>query len=937
VPIIDAEDHDDYLLHYGIPRKSGRYKWGSGGTELSESRDFQSQLQGLRKEGMRDTDIAKSFGMTTTEMRAAITTSGLIIKQDKINTVEKLSNAGMSNKAIERETGIPESSVRALLAPSAKLRSDQIVATADMIKKRVDEDGFIDVGKGVEHQLGISKGKLDTAIAMLTNDGYYSNSVASPQVTTGHDTRVRVIAKPGEDWVSVMANRDKIRPLLQETKDGGQNWTPLAQEPIHFSPNRLKVVYGKEGGGNLDGVVYVRPGAKDLDMDSMSYAQVRIQVGDGHFIKGMAVKKEGLPDGVDLQFHTNKEDTGNKLDALKAVKVGGDPIERFGAVFRQLKHETGPNTGKPRSALNIVNDDDNWDDWSKNIASQMLSKQKPDFVKRQLDVTYANKKAQLDEILSLTNPVVKKELLLKYADDMDSSAIHLKAASLPRQKTHVILPVNSLKDNEVYAPNYKDGEKLVLIRYPHGGKFEIPELTVNNRNRAAREIMPPGTTKAAIGINSKVAAKLSGADFDGDTVVVIPNKGRRVSTEPSLEALKGFEPQVAYKGSAGKDSKGEHIMLPGVKKMTNTQTQMGMISNLITDMTIAGATHPELARAVRHSMVVIDAEKHGLDYKRSAEENGISALKKKYQADTKSGGASTIISRISGKTQPIPATKLRSAAEGGPIDPKTGELVYVPHTKNVRTVDPKTGEVSYRKEMATQGKPVKDADGNVVDWVQVPKTMKVAKGSRQAGLTDAMSLVSGTQGTPVERSYADYSNKVRALANEARKTAVNTPDPPTIPSAKKVYKLEVESLKTKLRTAVSNSPRERQAQLAAQVIIKMKKEAEPDMSDEQLKRVRTNALRHTRENMGAKPDRVDITPKEWEAIQNGAVAPSVLREILTKADTTRVKQLATPQIKALMQPHNVGRAKSLLQAGYTRAEVAEELGVSTSTLDRSLL
>jgi hypothetical protein len=935
VPIIDAEEHDDYLLHYGIPRKSGRYPWGSGGTELSESKDFQSQLASLRKEGMRDTDIAKSFGMTTTEMRAAITTSGLIIKQDKINTVEKLQRAGMSNKAIERETGIPESSVRALLAPSAKLRSDQIVATADMIKKRVDEDGYIDVGKGVEHQLGISKGKLDTAIAMLTNDGYFSESVASPQVTTGHDTRVRVIAKPGEDWVSVMANRDQIRPLLRESKDGGSSWTPLALEPIHVSPDRLAIKYKEQGGGDLDGVVYVRPGAKDLDMGSMSYAQVRIQIGDGHFIKGMAVRKEGLPEGVDLLFHTNKSDTGNKLDALKAVKKGGDPIERFGAVFRQLKHDSGPNAGKVKSALNIVNDDDNWNDWSKNLASQMLSKQKPDMVKRQLDVTYANKKAQLDEILSLTNPVVKKELLLKYADDMDSSAIHLKAAALPRQKTHVILPVNTLKDNEVYAPGYNNGEKLVLIRYPHGGKFEIPELVVNNNNRLGKEIIGPNS-KAAIGINSKVAGKLSGADFDGDTVVVIPNKGRRISTEPSLEQLKKFDPQVDYKGTRGKDSNGEHIMLPGVKKMTNTQTEMGKISNLITDMTIAGATHPELARAVKHSMVVIDAEKHGLDYARSYSENGIAALKKKYQADVKGGGASTIISRISGKTQPIPATKLRPAAEGGPIDPKTGELVYVPHTKNVRSVDA-DGNVTYTKTLATQGKPIKDpVTKQVIGWEQVPKTMKVAKGSRQAGLKDAMDLVSGTHGTPVERSYAEYSNKVRALANAARKTAVNTPDPPTLPSAKKVYRPEVESLKTKLKTAVSNSPRERQAQLAAQVIIKMKKAAEPDMSDEQLKRVKTNALRHARENMGAKPDRIDITSKEWEAIQNGAVAPSVLREILGKANIDQVKKLATPQIKTLMQPHNEARARALLNAGYTRAEVAEELGVSTSTLDRSL-
>ena len=48
---------------------------------------------------------------------------------------------------------------------------------------------------------------------------------------------------------------------------------------------------------------------------------------------------------------------------------------------------------------------------------------------------------------------------------------------------------------------------------------------------------------------------------------------------------------------------------------------MGDVSNLITDMTIKGANNDELARAVRHSMVVIDSEKHNLDVKASARDN----------------------------------------------------------------------------------------------------------------------------------------------------------------------------------------------------------------------------------------------------------------------------------------------------------------------------
>ena len=75
---------------------------------------------------------------------------------------------------------------------------------------------------------------------------------------------------------------------------------------------------------------------------------------------------------------------------------------------------------------------------------------------------------------------------------------------------------------------------------------------------------------------------------------------------------------------------------------------MGRISNLITDMTLKDATEDELARAVRYSNTVIDAEKHHLDYKKSYSDNNIAELKEKYQGRyTKTGkyseGASTLI------------------------------------------------------------------------------------------------------------------------------------------------------------------------------------------------------------------------------------------------------------------------------------------------------
>lgn len=173
------------------------------------------------------------------------------------------------------------------------------------------------------------------------------------------------------------------------------------------------------------------------------------------------------------------------------------------------------------SLINKRAEEGDWNEWSDNLPSQFLSKQSITLIKKQLNLATTDKQAEFDEIMSLTNPTVKKALLKSFSDDCDSAAIHLQAAALPRQKYQVILPITSMKDNEVYAPNYKNGEQVALIRYPHGGTFEIPILTVNNKQADARKIL--GNTPAdAIGINSKVADRLSGADFDGDTVMVIP-------------------------------------------------------------------------------------------------------------------------------------------------------------------------------------------------------------------------------------------------------------------------------------------------------------------------------------------------------------------------------------------------------------------------------
>src|SRR5690349_9045379 len=78
VVIIDVTDDENFLAHYGILRKSGRYPWGSGGSVDVRSRSFLDHIAELRKSGMKDTDIAKAFSspdhpFTTGDLRQLTT------------------------------------------------------------------------------------------------------------------------------------------------------------------------------------------------------------------------------------------------------------------------------------------------------------------------------------------------------------------------------------------------------------------------------------------------------------------------------------------------------------------------------------------------------------------------------------------------------------------------------------------------------------------------------------------------------------------------------------------------------------------------------------------------------------------------------------------------------------------------------------------------
>ncbi|AWN05492.1 helix-turn-helix DNA binding domain protein [Streptomyces phage Annihilus] len=900
-----ADGDEDALAHYGVLHRSGRYPWGSGGPEYASNSGFLQYVDKLKKGSpqngvppMSEAEIARGLGITTTQLRAAKSIAKTEEKERQVIQATRLKNTGMSNVAIAKEMGLNESTVRTLLKPDATRKADILKSTSEVLKGEVAKKGYIDVGAGVEQHMGVSKDKLGIAVARLKEEGYDVHYVLVDQLGTGHQTRMKVLAAPGTTYSEVFRNRDNIRIPGQHSDDGGKTYF-AKQPPISVHPSRVKVRYAEEGGKDADGVIYVRRGKDDLTLGKSNYAQVRIAVGGTHYLKGMAMYRDDLPDGVDLVFNTNKSNTGNKLDAMKKMK--DDPTDPFGAIVRQLPKLDAFGReipGTNRSAMNIVNEEGQWGQWSKSLSSQMLSKQTPALAKGQLDMTYERKKREFEEIMSLTNPIVKKRLLEAFSDDADSSAVHLKAAALPRQGSHVILPINSMKPTEVYAPNYKDGEPVVLIRYPHGGIFEIPELTVNNKHPEARRLL--GNAPDAIGIHHSVADRLSGADFDGDTVLVIPNRDRKVKTKPPLEGLKGFDP-MQYKLPDDSPIKRMDARTKGI--------QMGLVSNLITDMTFKGATDSELARAVRHSMVVIDGEKHNLDYRQSARDNGIASLMKKYQGRS-TGGASTVISRA-GSQQSVPERKPRSAAKGGPIDPVTGKKVYeYSGATYIQTKTLKSGKV-VEKEVLKEG----------------PKSTKLAEAD------DAHTLSSGTH---IEKVYADHSNRLKALANQARLELVHTKTTPYSPSAKAAYSHEVRSLNAKLALALRNAPLERQAHVLGNAVVREKTRANPDMEKSEKKKLKAKALDEARQRTGANKTRIEITDAEWAAIQAGAISASKLNQILANADLDKVKELATPKEKTLMSGGKKTQALAMLRNGYNQAEVAEALGVSVSTLKRSL-
>lgn len=901
------------LEHYGTKRHSGRYPWGSGDNPYQHSGDFLSRVEELKKKGLSEKEILETinnslpdeYKMGLTEFRTARQKAGHDRKALEYDQIRALKDDGLGWKEIGDKLGMSESSVRSKYNNAIGEKASQAEKIAATLKAEVDKKGMIDISEGANQVLGVSESKLDEAAYILEAEyGYQRYGVGIRQPTNARQqTNITVLAKPEFDQKYAYQHQDQIDSLGDyHSDDGGETFTKL-QRPSSLDSNRVAIRYGDEGGLDKDGVMEIRRGVPDLDLGKSHYAQVRILVDGDHYLKGMAVYSDDLPDGVDVMFNTNKPSGTPKMKVLKEAKA--DPDNPFGAAIKANGQSMyiGDDGKEHLSPINKLKEEGDWDTMSRNVSSQFLSKQPKKLIENQLNLTVADYKAQYDEIMRYDNPTVKKKLLNDFADTVEGTSMTLKASAFPGQSTKVILPINKIKETEAYCPTYENGTRLALIRYPHAGTFEIPIVTVNNKNVSGKRNL--GAIQDAIGINAKVAEQLSGADFDGDTVMVIPVTDKvNIKSTRALKALEGFDPKTAYAVPEGNPN---NVRL---MKKEEKQREMGVISNLITDMTLRGADEDELARAVKHSMVVIDAEKHKLDYKRSERENGIPELKQKWQirvdeeGATHYGGASTLLSR---RKQTVRVPERRGSIR---VDKETGEYIY---KESGRTfIDPKTG-----KERKAE------------DTVSLISETK-----------DARTLSSGTI---QENLYADFSNKLKAMANQARKEAVNMKGLEYSPSAAKTYAPEVASLKEKYNNMIANKPKERKAMLIANANIKAKIQEQgldPNISEDKkvIKKISSVEMQRARDSVGAsgRKSKVTFTDREWEAVQAGAISDNMLTKFLNSSDSDEIVKRAMPKNVTVMTSAKMSKANAMLRSGYSYAEIAKACGVPESTVYSAL-
>lgn len=956
---------DDYPKPPG--RGSGRWPkgWGKNPYQHLDDGRLRTRVKYLKEHGFTEKEIANNMGVSTGKLRALQT----IERDREINAqytyvYNRIEQGETNQSKIARELGVSEGKVRNILADVEKAATKDLTNVCDNLKSEVSKKKMLDVGEGTERILGIKDTKLQAALTKLElEDDYHVVNIYPNQLGSkkGNKTTQSILCKKDIDNKYIYDHLLEVRQIDESKRiDINGDVKVGSVNPKSVDRSRIKVMYDEDGGSNKDGVIELRRGVDDISLGRANYAQVRIAVDDKMYMKGMAYYNDetfkNMPKGIDMVYYSNKKKGSPDLGeggVFKALK--SDPDNPFGATIKGLYDEdrkpedkelkltqryyVDENGKKQQSCINVISEEGTWSGWSKSLSSQFLAKQTIPLARRQLDLAYKRSLSDFEDIMKITEPAVKEKMLLDFAESCDSSAVDLKAAALPRQSTSVLLPVVSLKDNEVYAPNYNNGDRLCLVRHPHEGIYQIPYLTVNNNNKEGKSVV--GNSPDAIGINPKVASQLSGADFDGDSVLCLRVGDKNgdfihIKHKDPIPELVDFNTKI-YKLPKVIDPKTgeEKYKYPPVENQQKQQL-MGIASNLITDMTQfkEGVVDDELVRATKYSMVVIDSEKHKLDWKQAYEDFGIAELNKKYRGRS-NAGASTIMSRAKSPIKDIPERKRFPK-----IDPETGENVWEetgktrPDWKVVKEIDPITGKKVDKIDPET---------GNKV-WEYRGEKPVYQSSTKMAETKDAYSLTSDKKGEryPMEGVYAKYANEMKALANRARKESLGVVYRPYEPSAAETYKDQVKSLETKYLEVTANQPRERMATTYSNGLLNVKMAEDPTIKDDKdkYKKAKTQCLAAARAAMGAHSEKIILTDKEWDAIQSGAIRKTQLKKILNKVDSEELKRRAMPKANQ----NTLSKAKkdyilSLYSSsgngkGMTIAEIAEQIGVSPSTVSK---
>ncbi len=667
----------------GAPIGSGRHPLGSGEQPWQHVpwRRFQLQYANLQAKRnadgtkMTQTQIAQAMGFDSLkDFRAQVTRNKEQATRDKMDFVLSKYNEGMSLAEIAEATGgvMSKSSVKqyvdkfkengGTLSIVAENKMNRVRGTAEMLKDQLKNGtGYLDIGKGAEELMNVKRTTLDAAISQLKDEGYYVHTIYNQRLGDKEKgTKIKTLSQnPSiqDIWKNHLYD---IEAIGVRTEDGGETYkTPEGiKPPKQLSLDRVAVKFKEQGGADADGLILLRPGVEDLSLGKSNYAQVRIAVGGKYYLKGMCAYSDDIPDGYDVLFNTNKSITGGKEAALKKLNLD-NPSNPFDSNIKPVNGQRG--------YLNIVNEEGDWSEWTHDMAAQFLSKQNYSLVRDRLKATVKATNEEYETILKIENPVLQRQLLEDFAGSCQTRARQLKAKGTAGACAQVLMPSADVKPNEIYAPNFKDGDRVVLVRYPHAGRFELAELTVNNHNQSAENLIGKHAQDAVV-IHPSVAPKLSGADYDGDTVFVFKNNNGRIKVADGLPGLKDFDT---------KDWKAVDLK-PGEKTITKKYrgNLMGCATNLIADMQNYDENTPperiptrkELEDAVKFSMVVIDAYKHDLDWRAAAEEYHYKELRRKYcrTINPETGknnpiGSSSVITRAKRHMEEVDdATKLYS-------------------------------------------------------------------------------------------------------------------------------------------------------------------------------------------------------------------------------------------------------------------------------------